>query len=107
MIISFIRIITYHVHRNGNEVRFRQYLFPGSKIWTSCLFNKVVKLGIAINDIITIGNKLFSGDSSCLMNDHETNLMNQLNDCDEYCFKNEMNMDKTFYLLLCSPEYFQ
>ena len=30
----------------------------------------------AINDIIMIGNKILSVDSSCIMNDHETNLMN-------------------------------
>ena len=67
---------------------------------------KQAKQNIAINDILMIGNKLLSGSSSYVMNDHETNLMNQLNDYDEHCFNNEINMDETFYLLLCSPEDF-
>ena len=47
---------------------------------------KLAKQDIEINDILMIGNKLLSGGSSYIMNDHETNLMNQLNDYDEHCF---------------------
>ena len=62
--------------------------------------------GTEVNDVIIAGNKLLLGASSYIMNDHETNTMNQLNDYDEHCFKNETNMDKTFYLLFFYLEDF-
>ena len=81
------------------------YLQPGSKFYAYLLEN--AKLGLSLMDYIISGKEMRGENSSLFkMSDYEACFIDQLNDYEDFCQDNNINMDTYFPLLECTKEDF-